>query len=81
MTPARYPAILVVTGDHETRVAPWHSFKLVAALQAAQLGAAPVLLYLERDAGHFGAVTQSARWSNEAAAFAFIRQALEAPVR
>jgi prolyl oligopeptidase len=76
--PARYPAMLVVTGENETRVAPWHSFKLVAALQAAQRAAAPILLYLERDAGHFGAVTESARWSNEAAALGFIRRALDA---
>jgi prolyl oligopeptidase len=76
--PARYPAILVVTGENETRVAPWHSFKLVAALQAAQRGAAPILLQLEADAGHFGAVTQQGRLANEAAVFAFVREALRA---
>jgi prolyl oligopeptidase len=78
--PGRYPAILVITGDNETRVAPWHSFKFVAALQAAQRAAAPILLYLESDAGHSGAVTQSARLANEAGVFAFIRQALDAPL-
>jgi prolyl oligopeptidase len=36
--PRRYPAILGVTGENETRVAPWHSFKFVAALQASQRG-------------------------------------------
>jgi prolyl oligopeptidase PreP (S9A serine peptidase family) len=29
----RYPAILVITGDHDARVMPAHSFKFAAALQ------------------------------------------------
>ncbi|MFT3771736.1 MAG: prolyl oligopeptidase family serine peptidase [Minicystis sp.] len=77
----RYPSMLVVTGDHETRVAPWHSFKFVAALQAAQRGPAPVLLYLEADAGHFGATTLTAGVTNEAEVLAFVRNALNAPLR
>ena len=53
----RYPATLIITGDHDTRVMPMHSFKFTAALQAAQAGAAPVLLEVERDSGHGGAET------------------------
>jgi prolyl oligopeptidase len=53
----RYPATLVITGDHDTRVMPMHSFKFTAALQAAQAGPAPVLLEVERDSGHGGAET------------------------
>jgi prolyl oligopeptidase len=53
----RYPATLIITGDHDTRVMPMHSFKFAAALQAAQAGAAPVLLEVERDSGHGGAET------------------------
>ena len=78
--PGHYPAILVVTGENETRVAPWHSFKFVAALQASQRGPAPILLYLEANAGHFGAVTQSASLANRADEFVFIRKALDAPL-
>ena len=37
----RYPATLVITGDHDTRVMPMHSFKFAAALQAAQAGRRP----------------------------------------
>ena len=33
-----YPPTLVLTGDHDDRVAPGHSFKFAAALQAAQGG-------------------------------------------
>jgi prolyl oligopeptidase len=48
----RYPAILVMTGDRDTRVMPMHSFKFVAALQAAQAGRAPVLLAVDFASGH-----------------------------
>ena len=49
----RYPATLVVTGDHDDRVVPAHSFKFAAALQAAQAeDGPPVLVRVETDAGH-----------------------------
>jgi prolyl oligopeptidase len=47
-----YPATLVITGDHDDRVFPAHSFKFAAALQAAQAGDAPVLIRIETRAGH-----------------------------
>lgn len=52
--PARgdYPAILVTTADTDDRVVPAHSFKYVAALQAAALGNRPHLLRVEAQAGH-----------------------------
>ena len=53
----RYPATLVITGDHDTRVMPMHSFKFAAALQAAQAGQAPVLLDVELNSGHGGSQT------------------------
>lgn len=48
----RYPATLVLTGDHDDRVVPGHSFKFAAAMQAAQSGDAPVLIRIETSAGH-----------------------------
>jgi prolyl oligopeptidase len=48
----RYPATLLLTGDHDDRVVPAHSFKFAAALQAAQGGDAPVLIRVETQAGH-----------------------------
>jgi prolyl oligopeptidase len=48
----RYPAILATTADHDDRVVPGHSFKYMAALQAAQAGPAPVLIRIETRAGH-----------------------------
>ncbi len=47
-----YPPTLVTTGDHDDRVVPGHSFKFTAALQAAQVGDAPILIRVETDAGH-----------------------------
>ncbi len=54
---AKYPAILVTTGDHDDRVYPAHSFKYAAALQfeASQVpGSGPVLIRIESNAGHGG---------------------------
>jgi prolyl oligopeptidase len=47
-----YPATLVLTGDHDDRVVPAHSFKFTAALQRAQSGDAPVLARIETSTGH-----------------------------
>jgi len=43
---------MVMTGDHDDRVFPAHSFKFGAALQKAQAGDAPVLIRIETRAGH-----------------------------
>jgi prolyl oligopeptidase len=47
-----YPPTLVMTGDHDDRVVPAHSFKFAAALQVAQGGDAPTLIRIETSAGH-----------------------------
>jgi prolyl oligopeptidase len=47
-----YPPTLVMTGDHDDRVVPAHSFKFAAALQATQAGDAPTLIRIETSAGH-----------------------------
>lgn len=47
-----YPAILVTTADTDDRVVPGHSFKYIAALQAAEIGAKPHLIRIETRAGH-----------------------------
>ncbi len=67
----RYPAILVVTADHDVRVAPLHSYKLAAALQAAQAGAAPVLMRVETKSGHGGGTTRSQAIDQQTERFAF----------
>ena len=47
-----YPPTMVLTGDHDDRVFPAHSFKFAAALQAGQGGEAPILIRIETRAGH-----------------------------
>lgn len=47
-----YPAILATTADTDDRVVPGHSFKYVAALQAADIGPKPHLVRIETRAGH-----------------------------
>ncbi len=47
-----YPPTLVMTGDHDDRVLPGHSYKFAAALQAAQGGEAPILLRVDTSTGH-----------------------------
>ncbi|WP_153506570.1 prolyl oligopeptidase family serine peptidase [Cumulibacter manganitolerans] len=47
-----YPATLVLTGDHDDRVVPAHSYKFTAALQHAQGGPEPVLARIETHTGH-----------------------------
>ncbi|WP_437926615.1 prolyl oligopeptidase family serine peptidase [Sorangium sp. So ce291] len=50
----RYPAVLLLSADSDDRVDPMHARKFAAALQAASAGG-PVLLRIERNAGHGGA--------------------------
>ena len=68
----KYPATLIITGDHDTRVMPMHSFKFAASLQAAQAGPAPVLLFLERASGHAGGRTTSQAIEQSASVYAFL---------
>jgi prolyl oligopeptidase len=48
----RYPAILFLTGDSDTRVAPLHARKMTAAVQAAQGADKPILLLYDTKLGH-----------------------------
>ena len=50
--PARYPATLISTADHDDRVVPAHSFKFSACMQEMQQGENPVLIRIETKAGH-----------------------------
>ena len=47
-----YPATIIMTGDHDDRVVPAHSFKFAAELQDKQAGTNPVLIRIETNAGH-----------------------------
>ena len=72
----RYPATLVITGDHDTRVMPAHSFKFAAAMQAAQAGPAPILLRVELLSGHGGGTTLTRSIDQNADIYAFLVRTL-----
>jgi len=47
-----YPATMVITGDHDDRVVPAHSFKFIATLQEKYKGPNPQLIRIDLDSGH-----------------------------
>jgi prolyl oligopeptidase len=53
----KYPAVLFITGDSDTRVAPLHARKMAALLQASNGGDRPILLHYDTKAGHSGGST------------------------
>jgi prolyl oligopeptidase len=50
--PAKYPATLVTTADHDDRVVPAHSYKFISELQAKNQSAFPTLIRIDVKAGH-----------------------------
>ena len=74
---AGYPSTLILTGDHDDRVVPSHSFKFAARLQEVQAGDEPVLIRIETRAGH-GAGKPTAKVIDEHAdKWAFLVRALD----
>jgi len=69
----KYPAVLFMTGDGDTRVAPLHARKMAALLQADTGSDRPVLLRYELTAGHSGgrSVTQSIGDATDVFSFLF----------
>ena len=72
----RYPATFVLTGDHDDRVVPGHSFKFAATMQASQGGDAPILIRIETSAGHGAGKPTSKVIAEAADVLAFLRLAL-----
>src|SRR5204862_7411693 len=56
-----YPAVMVITGINDPRVAPWEPAKMTAALQAATSSGKPVLLRVDYEAGHGFGSTKTQR--------------------
>ncbi len=69
----KYPAVLFMTGDGDTRVAPLHARKMAAMLQADTASDRPILLRYELKAGHSGgrSVTQDIGDSVDELSFLF----------
>jgi prolyl oligopeptidase len=71
-----YPAVLLVTGENDPRVAPWQSRKFAAALQKADSSHRPILLITRRNEGHGVTSSFGQRVSNTGAELSFFAQEL-----
>lgn len=72
----RYPALLMLSADHDDRVDPMHARKFAAAMQHATASDAPVLLRIEKNAGHGGADAVKQAVEQNADTFAFLEAQL-----
>jgi prolyl oligopeptidase len=71
-----YPPTLILTGDHDDRVFPAHSFKFAAAMQNADPRGNPILIRIDLRAGHGGGKPVS-KWVDETAdAYSFVLNAM-----
>jgi prolyl oligopeptidase len=68
---------MITTADHDDRVWPGHSFKFAATLQAAQGGAAPILIRVETKAGHGAGKPTSKVIEEIADRWSFLMQTLD----
>lgn len=76
-----YPATLVTTADHDDRVVPAHSFKFAAELQHCQAGKAPVLIRIDKNAGHGAGKPTSKRIDEATDVYSFLFQNTNTPYR
>jgi prolyl oligopeptidase len=77
-----YPAILLMTGANDGRVAPYHSRKMAARLQEANKSNHPILLRTSTSAGHGIGTALSERIKQLADIYSFLFAQLEMkPVR
>jgi prolyl oligopeptidase len=71
-----YPAVLLMTGENDPRVAPWQSRKFAAALQRANSSPRPILLITRRNEGHGVTSSFSQRVGNAGAELSFFAEEL-----
>ena len=67
-----YPATLIMTAERDDRVVPAHSYKFAATLQHANPEGAPMLIRIERRAGHGAGTSIQQRIGMSADRLAFL---------
>jgi prolyl oligopeptidase len=72
----KYPAVLLTTGDADTRVPPLQARKMAARLQASTASGLPVLLLYDTQAGHAGGRPRSKMVEDATLEMAFLFQQL-----
>ena len=75
-----YPATMVTTADHDDRVVPAHSFKFAAQLQKSHQGENPVVIRIEKKAGHGAGKPTSKIIEEEADRWSFVFYNTNTPV-
>ncbi|HMC22523.1 MAG TPA: prolyl oligopeptidase family serine peptidase, partial [Thermoanaerobaculia bacterium] len=68
----KYPAVLFISGDSDTRVAPLHARKMTAMMQADTGSNNPVLLRYHVSSGHSGGEPLKEQVNNQAESLAFL---------
>jgi prolyl oligopeptidase len=71
-----YPATLILTGDHDDRVFPAHSFKFAAAMQDADPQGKPILIRIDLRAGHGAGKPVAKRVEETADVYSFVLNAM-----
>jgi len=69
-----YPPTLITTADHDDRVVPSHSFKFAATLQEAQGGTSPILIHIQKSAGHSAGTPTNKLIEQAADSLAFLEE-------
>jgi len=72
MKGTKYPAMLFITGDADTRVAPLHARKMTALMQASTGSTNPVMLRYHVSGGHSGGDPVNVQVKNAAETLAFL---------
>ena len=73
----KYPAILFITGDSDTRVAPLHARKAAALFQASTASDNPVMIRYHVSGGHSGGDPVKVQVNNAAETIAFLEWQLK----
>jgi prolyl oligopeptidase len=73
----KYPAVLFITGDADTRVSPLHARKMTALMQASTGSQNPVLLRYHVSGGHSGGEPLNVVVNNAAETLSFLRWQLQ----
>jgi prolyl oligopeptidase len=76
-----YPAVLLISGDSDTRCNPMHARKMTARLQASSTSCHPILLQYSRSWGHTPVQPLSSKGDALADRLAFVCHELGVPVK
>jgi len=72
-----YPSALFMTSDHDDRVHPMHSYKMVARLQENKNQKNPIILDIQKNSGHSGSGKISSQIDKMSRMFAFLYKELD----